>query len=359
MLTDEKCSIQSKAILPTKPIMPITWTNENVSRLFLVTLAVHHIHMDYKQIAQAFGGDATPRAIEEKMKKLRKEARGITDDTTDSIPITRRGRGAGRGGFKAVACTPGKRRGRKPKHLKELELQQAREALEEQGRAKIEDDEELRQSCLPEMPHYGDLMANHLLKKGQMDKVKMEEQDYQDEKVFHQTYQQIADGGNSIDPVLEQIHFHNAERFVQDDLQNVDVPQTYDDEYDFEDKVDPLLRYQTLQDADLSNCQAHIYDAYPNSLMTLNDVTTVQTEPLHSTPHFQSYEYPAAYVPHKEPSVDQRYDTDDGYLYEEEKLCQVQDETSAGADDPAIRDSFYHTSSNFADFEVDRFGGSF
>jgi len=361
MLTDQICSTQSKAILPAKLIMPITWTNENVSRLFLVTLAVHHIHMDYKQIAQAFGGDATPRAIEEKMKKLRKEAREFTDGAPDSIPVTRRGRGAGRGGFKAaVTCTPGRRRGRKPKYLKELEAQQAQQALEKQTCAERGDDEELRQSCLPETPQYGDLMADHLLKKAQVNNLKVEEQDHQDDKTFHHNYQHMNDGTNLMEPVLERIHFHNSEKYEEDDVQNTNIHEQYEDDGNFEDKLDPLLRYPTLHSTDLSDYTAQVFAAYPQGVMTLNDTTVpIQSHSPHPTAHFSSYDYPVAYVPYKELCIDENYETDNGRSYDEMKLNQIQDKTIVEGHDQTVQDSFYHTSDNYTNFEVDRFDGTF
>ncbi|KAJ6262215.1 hypothetical protein Dda_3020 [Drechslerella dactyloides] len=140
--------------------MPITWTHENVSRLFLVTLAVHHIHMDYKQIAAAFGGDASPRAIEEKMKKLRKEAREFGDGSIDFLVNRNRanaasgnGKGNGKGGV-GKGGKNGKGRARAVKY--------------ENGRIKweydnCEDDSEGEGGLSAR--GYGDLMECYLLKK--------------------------------------------------------------------------------------------------------------------------------------------------------------------------------------------------
>ncbi|KAK6361691.1 hypothetical protein TWF730_005405 [Orbilia blumenaviensis] len=136
--------------------MPITWTPENVSRLFLVTLAVHHIHMDYKQIAAAFGGDASPRAIEEKMKKLRKEAREFGDGTLDFLVSRGRKDGSGKSNGKG---------GNKAKHNKG----RARPIKYEDGRIKweydnCEDDSEGESGGLSSRG-YGDLMECYLMKK--------------------------------------------------------------------------------------------------------------------------------------------------------------------------------------------------
>ncbi|KAK6502985.1 hypothetical protein TWF481_008021 [Arthrobotrys musiformis] len=137
--------------------MPITWTPENVSRLFLVTLAVHHIHMDYKQIAAAFGGDASPRAIEEKMKKLRKEAREFGDGTLDFLVSRGRkdggGKSSGKGGISKARHTKGR----------------ARPIKYEDGRIKweydnCEDDSEGESNGLSSRG-YGDLMECYLMKK--------------------------------------------------------------------------------------------------------------------------------------------------------------------------------------------------
>ncbi|KAF3280191.1 hypothetical protein TWF970_002943 [Orbilia oligospora] len=137
--------------------MPITWTPENVSRLFLVTLAVHHIHMDYKQIAAAFGGDASPRAIEEKMKKLRKEAREFGDGTLDFLVSRGRKDGGGKSNGKGGAS--------KAKHNKG----RARPIKYEDGRIKweydnCEDDSEGESGGLSSRG-YGDLMECYLMKK--------------------------------------------------------------------------------------------------------------------------------------------------------------------------------------------------
>ncbi|KAK6534344.1 hypothetical protein TWF281_005667 [Arthrobotrys megalospora] len=137
--------------------MPITWTPENVSRLFLVTLAVHHIHMDYKQIAAAFGGDASPRAIEEKMKKLRKEAREFGDGTLDFLVSRGRKDGGGKGNGKGGVS--------KAKHNKG----RARPIKYEDGRIKweydnCEDDSEGESGGLSSRG-YGDLMECYLMKK--------------------------------------------------------------------------------------------------------------------------------------------------------------------------------------------------
>ncbi|KAF3921415.1 hypothetical protein ABW21_db0202055 [Orbilia brochopaga] len=137
--------------------MPITWTHENVSRLFLVTLAVHHIHMDYKQIAAAFGGDASPRAIEEKMKKLRKEAREFGDGSIDFL-VNRKGANAatGKGGKGGIGKSGKNGKGR------------ARAVKYENGRIKweydnCEDDSEGEGGLSAR--GYGDLMECYLLKK--------------------------------------------------------------------------------------------------------------------------------------------------------------------------------------------------
>jgi len=346
--------------------MPITWTPENVSRLFLVTLAVHHIHMDYRQIALAFGGDATARAIEEKMKKLRKEARDVSDGTLDTIPITRRGRGAGRGGFKAVTSTPGKRCGRKPKHLKELEMQQALLAQQNQKCAEMEDDEELRKSCLPETPRYGDLMSDHLLKQAQLDKLKTEDHDSQDNNVFHQDSQQRGDEPTPIDPALEQILYHDAEKYEQNDAQSANDAQQYDDEGDFHDRLDPLLRYQTSYDTSIDAYHTQVYGAYPQSVVALNDTMAVHDPSHHPGARFQTYNYPVPYLPYNESSVDESYETDNGYLHKEMKPHQIQDQMTgnttnepAHTHEPALQDPFYHTAETFAAYEADRFGGHF
>ncbi|EPS41053.1 hypothetical protein H072_5048 [Dactylellina haptotyla CBS 200.50] len=141
--------------------MPITWTHENVSRLFLVTLAVHHIHMDYKQIAAAFGGDASPRAIEEKMKKLRKEAREFGDGSIDFL--VNRGRKDGSGGGKSGTNGKGGvgKSGRNGKG-------RARPVKYENGIIKweydnCEDDSEGESNLSPR--GYGDLMECYLMKK--------------------------------------------------------------------------------------------------------------------------------------------------------------------------------------------------
>ncbi|KAK6351080.1 hypothetical protein TWF718_004253 [Orbilia javanica] len=137
--------------------MPITWTPENVSRLFLVTLAVHHIHMDYKQIAAAFGGDASPRAIEEKMKKLRKEAREFGDGTLDFLVSRGRKDGGGKSNGKGGVSKARHNKGR------------ARPIKYEDGRIKweydnCEDDSEGESGGLSSRG-YGDLMECYLMKK--------------------------------------------------------------------------------------------------------------------------------------------------------------------------------------------------
>ncbi|RVD88456.1 uncharacterized protein DFL_002641 [Arthrobotrys flagrans] len=137
--------------------MPITWTPENVSRLFLVTLAVHHIHMDYKQIAVAFGGDASPRAIEEKMKKLRKEAREFGDGTLDFLVSRGRKDGGGKPNGKGGVSKARHNKGR------------ARPIKYEDGRIKWEydnreDDSEGESGGLSSRG-YGDLMECYLMKK--------------------------------------------------------------------------------------------------------------------------------------------------------------------------------------------------
>ncbi|KAK6341002.1 hypothetical protein TWF696_009314 [Orbilia brochopaga] len=145
--------------------MPITWTHENVSRLFLVTLAVHHIHMDYKQIAAAFGGDASPRAIEEKMKKLRKEAREFGDGSIDFLVNRSRANAAnsnGKGGKGGISKSGKNGKGR------------ARPVKYENGRIKweydnCEDDSEGEGGLSAR--GYGDLMECYLLKKENKDTV--------------------------------------------------------------------------------------------------------------------------------------------------------------------------------------------
>ncbi|KAK6528742.1 hypothetical protein TWF694_003981 [Orbilia ellipsospora] len=139
--------------------MPITWTHENVSRLFLVTLAVHHIHMDYKQIAAAFGGDASPRAIEEKMKKLRKEAREFGDGSIDMLIA--RGRKDTAGGKSGTSGKGSKGAGKNGKG-------RARPVKYENGKIKweydnCEDDSEGESDLSPR--GYGDLMECYLMKK--------------------------------------------------------------------------------------------------------------------------------------------------------------------------------------------------
>ncbi|KAF3911958.1 hypothetical protein AA313_de0202908 [Arthrobotrys entomopaga] len=162
--------------------MPITWTHENVSRLFLVTLAVHHIHMDYKQIAAAFGGDASPRAIEEKMKKLRKEAREFGDGSIDML-IARGRKEAANGKSGANGKGGGKGAGKNGKG-------RARPVKYENGKIKweydnCEDDSEGESDLSPR--GYGDLMEYYLMKKEN----KVEEE---------------AAGGNGTIPEAEQQH---------------------------------------------------------------------------------------------------------------------------------------------------------
>ncbi|KAF3931804.1 hypothetical protein ABW19_dt0209598 [Dactylella cylindrospora] len=133
--------------------MPITWTPENVARLFLITLMVHNVHMDYKQIAAVFGDEASPRAIEEKMKKLRKEFRELYSDvqTAPTNP---------RGGGREVKTEKGSKSASTKGRARPVKYEDGTIKWEYDNREDdSEEDDEINADG------YGDLMAAYLMKK--------------------------------------------------------------------------------------------------------------------------------------------------------------------------------------------------
>ncbi|KAF3918892.1 hypothetical protein ABW20_dc0104431 [Dactylellina cionopaga] len=207
--------------------MPITWTHENVSRLFLITLAVHHIHMDYKQIAAAFGGDASPRAIEEKMKKLRKEAREFGDGSIDFLVNRGRKDGGGKSGANGKggigkAGRNGKGRARPVKY--------------ENGKIKweydnCEDDSEGESNTSPR--GYGDLMECYLMKQEN----KVEGREGGDMAAGSGEINAPPDGYYMVDPVFTTRDYNHGDEIVGAEHEQ----QLHMDTDDIGSVMDPML----------------------------------------------------------------------------------------------------------------------
>ncbi|TGZ77003.1 hypothetical protein EX30DRAFT_398863 [Ascodesmis nigricans] len=82
----------------------VTWTHEADARLFLAILAEHPVKVDYKKVAERFGNGATPRAIVERLQKLRAKA-AVTGAADDS-----NGNGEKKVSVSSAPNTPRKRR---------------------------------------------------------------------------------------------------------------------------------------------------------------------------------------------------------------------------------------------------------
>ncbi|RAL16041.1 uncharacterized protein BO97DRAFT_459098 [Aspergillus homomorphus CBS 101889] len=66
--------------------MPMQWTSEADAKLFVGVLnqCSGQMKLDTKQLAQYMGADCTPCAVEQRMVKLKKQAKGLTITTTPS-----------------------------------------------------------------------------------------------------------------------------------------------------------------------------------------------------------------------------------------------------------------------------------
>ncbi|KAI4681307.1 uncharacterized protein J4E84_007543 [Alternaria hordeiaustralica] len=64
--------------------MPITWTNPEVlERLFIATLASFDNKVNIRSIATLYGGEMTYDALENRMRKFKKAATALKDESAD------------------------------------------------------------------------------------------------------------------------------------------------------------------------------------------------------------------------------------------------------------------------------------
>ncbi|KAL3461857.1 hypothetical protein BJX64DRAFT_289040 [Aspergillus heterothallicus] len=94
--------------------MPMTWTVENNTKLFLCVLdqiKKQNVKLDYQKLAEDMGPDCTLRSVQHQIIKLKDKARQGTGTDGGSVPSTPAGTPATatpkKRGAKAKADTPG------------------------------------------------------------------------------------------------------------------------------------------------------------------------------------------------------------------------------------------------------------
>ncbi|RAK82513.1 uncharacterized protein BO72DRAFT_523317 [Aspergillus fijiensis CBS 313.89] len=70
--------------------MPVQWTSEADAKLFVGVLNQCHgqLKLDSQKLAQHMGGDCTACAIEQRIAKLKRHAKALGSNSTDTTPIT-------------------------------------------------------------------------------------------------------------------------------------------------------------------------------------------------------------------------------------------------------------------------------
>ncbi|RAH51458.1 uncharacterized protein BO95DRAFT_509981 [Aspergillus brunneoviolaceus CBS 621.78] len=70
--------------------MPVQWTSEADAKLFVGVLNQCHgqLKLDCQKLAQHMGGDCTACAIEQRIAKLKRHAKALGSNSTDTTPIT-------------------------------------------------------------------------------------------------------------------------------------------------------------------------------------------------------------------------------------------------------------------------------
>ncbi|OJK03960.1 hypothetical protein ASPACDRAFT_57313 [Aspergillus aculeatus ATCC 16872] len=90
--------------------MPVQWTSEADAKLFVGVLNQCHgqLKLDSQRLAQHMGGDCTACAIEQRIAKLKRHAKALGSNSTDTTPITTPAKKNGAATTTADAETPTK-----------------------------------------------------------------------------------------------------------------------------------------------------------------------------------------------------------------------------------------------------------
>ncbi|KAI9784692.1 MAG: hypothetical protein M1816_000757 [Peltula sp. TS41687] len=115
----------------------MTWDGNADQQLLLAILSTHTIKLDHAAIAQRLGPNCTPRAVEERLKKLKKLAKenGFGKDDAPAPPSAKR--------VKVSAASKGKKAGKPPKA-------EGAKSKSKRSRAELESDGDEKGETLPE-----------------------------------------------------------------------------------------------------------------------------------------------------------------------------------------------------------------